>query len=91
MPKINNFKNDLLERDISVALISEIWEKKGNKNHRFEIEKMLQKDGLKYISTLRPPQKSGGGCAVAAYIPYYSFDKIDVLTQSLIEVTFGLL
>ena len=66
MPKINNFKIDVLERNISIALLSEIWEKKGKKKHKLEIEKMLQQDGLKYISTPRPSSKRGGGCAIVA-------------------------
>ena len=32
IPKINNFKNDMLEREISLVLISEVWEKKHSKN-----------------------------------------------------------
>ena len=40
-PKINNFKNDFLEREVSLGLLSEIWQKKGNKKHKYEIEKML--------------------------------------------------
>ena len=31
-PKIRNFRTDLIEREISVSLISEIWEKVGCKN-----------------------------------------------------------
>ena len=51
MPKIRNFKTDIFEREIGLYLLSEIWEKKGKKKHKFEIEKMLEIDGLKYIST----------------------------------------
>ena len=58
-PKLNNLKNDLIQREISVALCSEIWEKENCKKLKFQIEKMLEMDGLKYISTPRT-QKRGG-------------------------------
>ena len=53
-PKINNFKIDLIERQVDVSLCCEIWEKAEDKKHRYEIEKMLEIDGLKYFSTPRP-------------------------------------
>ena len=91
MPKINNFKNDMLEREISLALLSEVWEKKGKKKHRFQIEKMLEQEGLKYISTPRPSCKRGGGCAIIAYLPDFSLEKIEVIIPSSVEVCYGLL
>ena len=48
-PKINNFKTDVLEREISIALLSEVWEKAKSKKHQFQFEKMFQISGLKYI------------------------------------------
>ena len=65
IPKVNNFVDDLLEREIGVALLSEVWQKTTSKKHRFEIEKMLQLHGLKYISTPRL-HKRGGGAAIVA-------------------------
>ena len=91
MPKIKNFKTDILEREIGLCLLSEIWEKKGKKKHKFEIEKMLEIDGLKYISTPRPSSKRGGGCAIIAYQPLYSLEKIEVIIPKSVEVTYGLL
>ena len=32
LPKINSFKTDVLEREIGLSLLSEIWEVKGEKN-----------------------------------------------------------
>ena len=64
---------------IGLSLISEIWEVKGKKKHMCEITKMLEKDGLKYISTPRASQKRGGGCAIVAYLPQFSLSKIDVI------------
>ena len=41
-PKLESLKTDIIEREISVALISEIWEKVGCKKQSHEIEKMFQ-------------------------------------------------
>ena len=90
-PKIKNFKNDFLEREIGLALLSEVWEKKGKKKHKFEAEKMLQKDGLKYISTPRPPSKRGGGSAIVANLSLFTLEKVDVINPRSVEVTYGLL
>ena len=65
IPKVNNFVQDILEREIGVAIISEIWQKTKSKRHSFEIEKMLKIHGLKYISTPRI-HKRGGGAAIVA-------------------------
>ena len=46
-PKIENLKMDLKERNIDAAFLCEIWEQSENKNHKAEIEKMLEVDGLK--------------------------------------------
>ena len=59
-PKLNNFKDDLIEREISVALLSEVWEKTSCKKQQYEVEKMFQLDGLKYISTPRITKRGGG-------------------------------
>ena len=56
-PKVNGYKNDLIQREIGLSLLSEVWEKKGKRKHNNEIEKMLQMEGLKYISTPRPSRK----------------------------------
>jgi hypothetical protein len=53
LPKINNFKTDILEREIGLSLLLEICEVKGKKKHLCEITKMLEVEGLKYISTLQ--------------------------------------
>ena len=59
MPKVNNFTTDMLERDIDVVFLSEIWEKTESKKHKFEIKKLLELNGLKYISTPRLNNKRG--------------------------------
>ena len=91
LPKVNNFKNDILERGIGLALLSEIWEVKGKKKHMSEITKMLELEGLKYISTPRGSYKRGGGCAIVAHLPKFSLEKIDVTIPSSVEVVYGLL
>ena len=48
-PKVKNVKNDIIERSIDCAFLSEIWEQKENKKHKKEIVKMLEMEGLKYI------------------------------------------
>ena len=78
LPKINNFKTDILEREIGLSLLSEIWEVKGKKKHMSEITKMLEIEGLKYISTPRASYKRGGGCAIVAHLPKFSLEKVDV-------------
>ena len=57
-PKVGNVKTDIIERQIDLSFLVEIWEKSENKVHQIEIEKMLETEGLKYISKARP---TGGG------------------------------
>ena len=40
-PKLGNLKNDLIEREIDVGFMVEIWEKSESKNHQMLIEQML--------------------------------------------------
>ena len=66
-PKIGNLTSDMLERSVDVGFLSEIWENSTNAEHSFEIEKLLETSGLKYISTPRPPNAKGvcyGGAAI---------------------------
>ena len=91
LPKINSFKKDILERDIGLALLCEIWQVKGKKKNMCEIEKMLEIEGLKYISTPRASYKRGGGCAIVAHLPQFSLEKIDVTIPRSVEVVYGLL
>ena len=61
MPKIDNFKTDILERKVDVAFLQEVWEQSSNLDHIHEIEQMLEIEGLQYISQPRKefPTKSG--------------------------------
>ena len=56
-----------------------------------EIEKMLELEGLKYISTPRSSYKRGGGCAIVAHLPQFSLEKIDIVIPDKLEVVWGLL
>ena len=89
-PKQNNFIEDLKMRDISCAMLSEVWEKANCRKQQFELEKMLNMDGLKYISTPRIT-KRGGGAAIVAQLKNYSLDKIEVPNPNKFEVVFGIL
>ena len=89
-PKRNNYKIDILEREISVSLISEIWEKVGCRKQIYETEKMLQLDGLKYISTPRTT-KRGGGAAIVVNLEKFTLEKIEVIIPYNLEVVWGLM
>ena len=58
-PKIQNFTTDILERNIDVAFVTEIWENAENINHQSEIDKMFEVNGLKYISSSRKQNLKG--------------------------------
>ena len=88
-PKIGNVKTDLLERGISVGFFSEIWEKSENKSHKFEIEKMMESEGLRYISTARP--KGWGGAAIIANEEKFYLEKLNISIPHNLEVIWGLL
>ena len=89
-PKLGNFKTDMLEREISVALLSEVWEKATCKKQRAEVESMFQIEGLKYISTPRL-NKRGGGAAIVVSLQKYSLDKIEINNPDRVEVVWGLM
>ena len=89
-PKLNSFKEDMKMRDISCAMLSEVWEKANCKKQQFELEKMLNMDGMKYISTPRTT-KRGGGAAIVAQLNTFTLDKIEVPNPNKVEVVFGLL
>ena len=90
LPKIDNFKTDVLKRSIDICLLSEVWEKEGNKKHANEIVKMMEIDGLKYISTPRPSKQRGGGCAIVVNLVKYSLEKIEISIPHKLEVVYGL-
>ena len=90
LPKIENFKTDLKEREISLSLLSEVWEKQNCKKQQAEFEKMLRMDGLKYISTPRM-SKRGGGAAIVVDLQKFSLEKIEIANPNKLEVVWGIL
>ena len=69
LPKAGNLVTDMLERKIDCGFLQEIWEQTNNIEHKSEVEKMLEINGLKYISCPRPPNSKGvcyGGVAIVA-------------------------
>ena len=90
-PKIGNFKTDMLERSIDVAFCSEIWEQSEKREHILEIEKMLELDGLEYLSISRPSNTRGGGAAIIVNLEKYSIEKLDIAVPGNLEVIWGIL
>ena len=90
-PKIQNFKKDMRERQISVAFCCEIWEKSEKVKHKCEIENMLEMDGLLYVSTPRP--EGWGGAAIVVDTNNFNFKRLDnmVKVPHKLEVIWGLL
>ena len=67
LPKAGNTVTDILERNIDCALLQEIWEDSGNKEHQNQVEEMLEINGMKYLSIARNPNSKGksyGGVAI---------------------------
>ena len=90
-PKVGNFKTDMIERKVDCAFVSEVWEQSEDKGHLAEIEKMLQMDGLQYISTSRPNKKSGGGVALIVNTKNFACEKLKVFIPTNVEAVWGLL
>ena len=93
-PKADSLKTDLLERNIDVGFLQEVWEQSTNSDHQFAIEKMLELSGLQYFSTTRPPNKRGvsyGGAAIVVNLEKFSCEKLKVNNPSNLEAVWGLL
>ena len=88
-PKISNLKDDILERSLDCVFLVEIWQKKENKMHQYEIEKMLEMNGLKYISTVRPT--GWGGAAILVNQEKFSLEQLNISIPHNLEVIWGLL
>ena len=91
IPKIKNFARDVHECDISLALLTEVWQKSEKKKHIFEIDKLLHMEGLKYISTTRPSSKRGGGAAIVVNVKKFSLEKLDVFIPHNLEIIWGIM
>ena len=80
-------KNEIIEREIDLGFLVEIWEKAENRNHQFLIEKLLETNGLKYISTARPG--GWGGAALIANQEKFSLEKLNILIPHNLEIMWG--
>ena len=89
-PKINNVKTDIIEREIGITLCSETWQKDSNKKLKTDIERLLELDGLQFISCPRPSTKRGGGCAVIVNTNKFTVEKLSVLVPHKLEVVWCL-
>ena len=93
-PKVRNLTTDILERKIDLSFLVEIWEQVHKPEHQFEIEKLLELHGLKYISTSRKPNSKGvsyGGAAIVVNLKKFSCEKLSVHIPQNLEVVWGLL
>ena len=91
-PKIKSFKIDIIDRGVDVAFVSEVWEQKENHEHALEIEKMLEINGLKYLSKSRPAKSRGGGVALIVNQQNFSLQSLDeVSVPRNVEAVWGLL
>ena len=92
-PKINSFKTDMLEREVDCAFLCEIWENVANRSHQYEIEKLLELNGLKYHSFARSKSKRGvcyGGAALVVNLKKYSCEQLQIQASSNLEVVWCL-
>jgi hypothetical protein len=91
IPKIENFGQDMEDRDCSISLLTEVWEKAENKKHQYKIEELFEMRGLKYISTPRPGAKRGGGAAIVVKTENFSISKLNISIPGSLEIVWGLL
>ena len=91
MPKCENFGIDMENRNCSLSFLTELWEKSENKKHQFKVEELLEMKGLKYISTLRPGTRRGGGAAIVVNTENFSIFKLNVAKPNCLEVVWGLM
>ena len=89
--KIENFSEDMLEREGDINFVTEIWQKQENKKHQQKIEKMFELSGISYISTPRPGAQRGGGAAIAVRAQKFTISKLNILIPKSVEVVWGLL
>ena len=89
-PKLRNFQEDLSEREISLALLSEAWENSDCQIQKSRVEEMCQMHGYKYISTPRMKRR-GGGASIVADLRKFSLKKQEVSNPDKVEAVWGLL
>ena len=88
LPKINSLKCDILERNVDIAFLQEIWEQSENTSHNNEIESMFELEGLSYYSKPRSKTVKGfsyGGVAIIVNTKKFTAEKLDVHVPSNVE------
>ena len=88
-PKLNNFQEDMLMRNIGVALCSETWEKSANKKFQKKVEIMLEMKSLKMISNPRKYQRCGGVCIIAD-LTKVNIHAVEVSNPDNVEAVFAI-
>ena len=94
LPKIKSLKTDLLEREIDVAFLQEIWENSDNENYQAEVEKMFEENNLFYKSATRSKAKNNvtyGGAALIVNTSKFTFIDPKVHVPAGLEVVWGLI
>ena len=91
-PKLRNFAEDIIQRQISVCLVSETWEKeKQTKTFKTEIERIFEIQGLKFISCPRPNNKRGGGAAIVVDTRKFTCERLNVLVPGNLECVWAII
>ena len=90
-PRLNNYVKDLIESEISVGIISELWTKEDDIDFQLSMDRVLEMKGLIYISTPRHKLKRGGGAGIIVDSRRFKFEKIDVHIPHNLEIVWGLL
>ena len=91
-PKIRNFTEDILQRQITACLISETWEKeKGSKKFKNEIERIFELSGITFISCPRPSNKRGGGAAIVVDTRKFSCERLNVVVPGNLECVWAIM
>jgi hypothetical protein len=89
--KVNSLGEDIIERDVAISFLSEVWEKKENVLHQSCIQELLELKVISYISTPQPGARRGGGTAIAACPKKFSLVKLNIDIPNAVEVVWGLL
>ena len=89
-PKVENVKNDMIEREIDLLFGTETWHKESNRRLKSKVEEMLEENSLNFISCPRPSTKRGGGCAIIVNENKFTAEKLPILVPFKLEVVWTL-
>ena len=91
LPNIQNFAEDLIQRQITACFVSEIWMKENNIKFQEEVERMFELQGLHIISCPRPQNRTGGGATIVVNDEMFSYEKHNVLVTGNLECVWAML